>query len=93
MENDPRLPRDPRDKLVKYKLLGRVGYVQIKAGEVKSVVRNHYPTCLYITTSAGNFQAEEGHSLYPDTLRMIAECAEYQAAADEVAAQTEARIQ
>ena len=89
------MENDPRDKNVSLLLLGANGEVRINQGELHSVSEYHYPPRVELRTkTCGTFNLNETKGgLYPMLLRIIAECHEYGAAADEVAAQTEARIQ
>jgi hypothetical protein len=86
---------DPRDRVIRLNLLGCVGTVSIKQGELHSVSEYHYPVRIEVRTkTCGCFSAnDDNEGLYVRLLRIIAECHEYAAAADEVAAQSEARIQ
>jgi hypothetical protein len=89
------MENDPRNKIIKLPLLGCVGTVSIRQGELHIVTEYHYPPRVEIAThTAGRFNLNDtNEGLFVKLLRIIADCSEYQRAADEVAAQTEARIQ
>ena len=88
------MAKDPRNVVERFYLHGCVGTVSIKAEAIRSVRQRTFPTAVVVNTDAGDFVLDAGRDggIYIKLLRIIANCVEYAAAADEVAAEAETRI-
>ena len=84
---------DVTKETVSLRLVGEVGWITIERGQLQTVERLSYPPALRVATGVGSFRIEDKPGLYTELLRIMANCAEYADAENELDATTEARIQ
>ena len=87
------MENDPRDKTHLLVFSERQGELTVRAGSIESVSRFGVAKLKVTLHGHMTVYVHNSPTLLPELLRSMANCAEYNDAADEVAAQTEARIQ
>jgi len=79
--------RDPRERKIPLLLSNQAGVVTLKAGAIISCSRESISSLKVSIRGHMTFYAMDEEGLYPSILRAMAECAEYQDAAAELASE------
>jgi len=79
--------RDPRERKIPLLLSNQAGVITLKAGAIVACSRESISTLKVSIRGHMTFYCLDEEGLYPSILRAMAECAEYQDAAAELASE------